>query len=409
MGLSSTALAMGEVGFVGRIASRRTVINFDFPGTGLSVEGPADMSQSAQVSYMEAVARELGEAPIDVYAWGPSAAPAAAFAARCPSAVSKLVLANPCVDFRVMEANSPLVKVLELASADFGLFATTLMSLLGVPLALQTKLHETLLLSTPETVRPQWLRAVSEFNASDDLASIFAPTLVLQARNNPIVSPQHVTSVAGKIPHARLAMVDSAPLGGMLDTTLDTVIDFLDGREDLVQNRPRQHRGSLKVIAFTDIENHSEMMQRLGDPAGRSVLREHERMTKDAIRRYGGTIVKSQGDGFMACFDSAQAALDWAADLQKVFAERPGEPLKIRIGLNAGEPVSEDDDFFGTSVIAAARVAAQARGGQVLLSNVVRELAHGKGFLFSDRGEEILRGLEEPVHLFELNWTHVSN
>ncbi len=74
----------------------------------------------------------------------------------------------------------------------------------------------------------------------------------------------------------------------------------------------------------------------------------------------------------------------------------------MRIGLNAGEPVEEDDDFFGASVIAAARIAAKAEGGQVLVANVVRELVAGKGFLFHDTGQHDLKGLEEPVRLWEL-------
>lgn len=404
LGLSSTTLAMGSVGFVSRLGSRRTVINFDFPGTGLSRPGPVDMSQEAQVSYLEAIARELGGDGIDVYAWGPSAAPAAAFAAHCPALVTRLVLANPCIDFRVTEEHSPLANMLGLAAADFGLFVTTLLSLLGVPPPQQASLREALLRDTPTAVLPQWLRAMSAFNATAALDKIQAPTLVLQARTNLLVSAQHVASIAAGISQAQLAMVESAPLGGMLAEVLDTVVDFLDGRQDPIPKARSQSRGFLKIIAFTDIENHTEMMERLGDREGRSLLRDHERLTMDAIHRYGGSVVKSQGDGFMACFDSAQDALEWAADLQRSFSDRQGEPLKIRIGLNAGEPVSENNDFFGTSVIAAARVAHQARGGEVLVANVVRELASGKGFLFSDRGSMMLKGMEEPVHLFELHW-----
>ena len=404
LGLSSTALAMGDVGFVSRLATRRTVVNFDFPGTGLSRPGPADMSQAAQTVYMEAVARELGDDGVDVYAWGPSAAPAAAFAASAPWLVKRLVLSNPCADFRVAESHSPLVGVLGLAATDFGLYVTTMLSLLGVAPPQQAALRDRLVEATPVPAIPGWLKAVSEFNAMGLLADIEAPTLVVEARTNALVSTQHVASVAAGIPHAQLVSVESAPLGGMLPETLDTIIDFLDGRTD---DRPRPRtpsRGGLKIIAFTDVVNHTEIIQRLGDPAGRAVLREHERLTMDAIHRYGGAVVKSQGDGFMACFDSAQAALEWAADLQRAFTIRPGEPLRVRIGLNAGEPVSDNNDFFGTSVIAAARVAQQARGGEVLVANVVRELASGKGFLFSDRGSALLKGIEEPVHVFELRW-----
>ena len=81
----------------------------------------------------------------------------------------------------------------------------------------------------------------------------------------------------------------------------------------------------------------------------------------------------------------------------------------MRIGLNAGEPIAEADpggrsDLFGTSVQLAARVCAEADAGEILVSNVVRELVAGKGFLFSDRGDHALKGFEDPVRLYEVRW-----
>jgi class 3 adenylate cyclase len=164
------------------------------------------------------------------------------------------------------------------------------------------------------------------------------------------------------------------------------------------------------------------MMQRLGDAKGRAVLREHERITREALKAHGGTEVKTMGDGFMACFPSATGALECGIAMQRAFAEwnadvgaalappqgaassAPTEAIRVRIGLNAGEPIAEDEDLFGTAVILAARIAAKAEGGEMLVANVVRELAAGKGFLFSDRGDVILRGFEDPVRLYEVRW-----
>ena len=82
----------------------------------------------------------------------------------------------------------------------------------------------------------------------------------------------------------------------------------------------------------------------------------------------------------------------------------PEAPIRVRIGLNAGEPVAEEADLFGTTVQLAARVCAQAEPGQILASNVVRELAAGKHFLFSDQGHVALRGFEDPARLYEVRW-----
>jgi class 3 adenylate cyclase len=160
---------------------------------------------------------------------------------------------------------------------------------------------------------------------------------------------------------------------------------------------------AFRTILFSDLEGHTAIMSRLGDAKGRELLREHERLTREALQAHSGTEVKSMGDGFMASFGSAQSALDCARAIQAAFAEPVlGEALKVRIGVNAGEPVADGDDLFGASVIAAARIAARAEGGQVLVANVMRELVAGKGFLFHDTGEHELKGLEEPVRVWEL-------
>jgi adenylate cyclase len=137
------------------------------------------------------------------------------------------------------------------------------------------------------------------------------------------------------------------------------------------------------------------------------VLRQHERIVREALKSHGGSELKTMGDGFMASFSSATRALESSIAMQRAFAahnQSAEEPTLVRVGLNAGEPIAEDEDLFGTAVIEAARIAAAAKGGEILASNVVRELAKGKDFLFADRGEVALRGFDEPVRLYEVRW-----
>ncbi|MEX2247071.1 MAG: adenylate/guanylate cyclase domain-containing protein [Dehalococcoidia bacterium] len=163
---------------------------------------------------------------------------------------------------------------------------------------------------------------------------------------------------------------------------------------------------AVKTVLFTDLEGHTEMMRRLGDARARDVLREHERVTREALGAHGGTEVKTMGDGFMASFGSPQRAIECAIALQRVFAAREihGERLSVRAGINAGEPIAEEDDLFGSCVILASRTAARARGGEILVTDVVRQLAAGKGFVFVDRGDASLKGFEDVVRLFEVRW-----
>ena len=157
----------------------------------------------------------------------------------------------------------------------------------------------------------------------------------------------------------------------------------------------RRHKGS------------TALTQRLGDAKARELLREHERIVREALKSHGGSEVKTMGDGFMASFSSATKALECAIAMQRAFAdhnESVEEPIRVRIGLNAGEPIAEEDDLFGTAVNLAARICAHAEAGQILAPIVVRELAAGKQFMFADLGEAELRGFEDPVRLFEVRW-----
>ena len=117
------------------------------------------------------------------------------------------------------------------------------------------------------------------------------------------------------------------------------------------------------------------------------------------------------GDGFMTSFSSSTRALDCAIAMQRAFAdhnESAEEPILVRIGLNAGEPIAEDDDLYGTAVNLAARIAAHAKGGEILASEAVRQIVAGKKFPFSDRGETTLRGFEDRVHIYQVSWGEES-
>jgi hypothetical protein len=155
------------------------------------------------------------------------------------------------------------------------------------------------------------------------------------------------------------------------------------------------------------VEGSTALTERVGDAKAREVLRAHERIVREALQSHGGSEVKAMGDGFMASFSSATGALECAIAMQKAFAahsEAAAEPIRVRIGLNAGEPITEEKDLFGTAVNMAARIAAKAEGGEILASDVVRQLVAGKGFRFADRGEVALRGFEDPVRLHEVRW-----
>ena len=146
------------------------------------------------------------------------------------------------------------------------------------------------------------------------------------------------------------------------------------------------------------------MRSRLGGDVGRAVVPEPERITRDVFKEHEGIEVKTMGDVFMAAFGSVTKSVECAIALQRGFSEREGDPLSVRVGLNAGEPIEEEGDLFGATVILASRIAAKADGDEILVSDNVRSLSAGKGFSFADRGEFVAKGFEDPVRVYEVRW-----
>jgi class 3 adenylate cyclase len=247
-------------------------------------------------------------------------------------------------------------------------------------------------------------RAAAEIDVTDLLPQIRIPTLVVTdaAFLSGAFAPLS-RRLAAAITHARY--VEATGLAEVIDNFLREG-GLVPARVAPVE--ARHEASDVRTILFTDIVGHTEMMQRLGDAKGRELLREHERITRDVLKSHGGTEVKTMGDGFMASFGSVARAVECAVALQRAFADREGEPLSVRVGLNAGEPIEEDGDLFGATVILASRIASKAQGGEILVSDTVRGLCSGKGFLFVDRGEFVAKGFEEPVHVYEVNWRHTT-
>ncbi len=164
---------------------------------------------------------------------------------------------------------------------------------------------------------------------------------------------------------------------------------------------------AFRTILFTDIEDSTSLTQRLGDAGAMAVLRTHDEVVREALDRHGGSEVKHTGDGVMAAYHSVVDGIGSAIQMQQRLtqvAARSSLPLRVRIGISAGEPVTERDDLFGAAVQLAARLCASAEPGSILVSSAVRDLAHGKGFTFRDRGQLTLKGFDEPIQAFEVDW-----
>ncbi len=168
---------------------------------------------------------------------------------------------------------------------------------------------------------------------------------------------------------------------------------------------------AFRVIMFTDLEGSTQMISALGDDKSMELLRLHNALTRDALRAHSGREIKHTGDGFMTSFTSAVSAVECAIDIQKTMAkhneENPTAVMHLRIGINAGEPVRNDNQLYGAAVNLAARLCAHAKPGSIVVARVVRELSAGKKIPFVDRGKFEPKGFDRPMPLFEVAWNEV--
>jgi class 3 adenylate cyclase len=155
----------------------------------------------------------------------------------------------------------------------------------------------------------------------------------------------------------------------------------------------------LATLLFTDIVGSTELAARLGDRAWRELLGRHDREVRNVLDRHRGREVKTTGDGFLAVFDGAGRAVRAAIDV-RTRARAIG--LEIRAGVHTGEVELARDDLRGVAVHEAARIAAAASGGEILVSSTTHQLASGAGLTFRDRGERELKGLAGPRTLYEV-------
>ena len=241
-------------------------------------------------------------------------------------------------------------------------------------------------------------------DVGDILDEVTVPTLVVHRRDNAAVGISAATALAAGIPHSRLVVLEgesALPQVGDIDEAIAQLESFLaaDSAE-----RDRPDAGTFKTIMFTDLESSAALTQRLGDEAAQEVLHGHNAVVRKSLEDNGGREVKHTGDGIMAAFPSAVRAVEAGLQIQRELAggDLDGTGVRVRIGLNAGEPIAEDDDFFGTAVQLAARVCDRAEPGQVLVSNVVRELCAGKKLTFNHHSDATLKGFDEPVALYEV-------
>jgi pimeloyl-ACP methyl ester carboxylesterase len=389
--------------FYDRLATFRRVITFDKRGTGLSDPVPDAPSLEENVEDLRAVMDAAGSERADVVGVSEGGAMAALFAAVDPERTRSLVLYGTFArvlwapDYPWGVSAELHAQLLELAEARWGdgmgLSAWAPSCADDVRMrAWWARFQRT---AASPGMAHKVLALYPQIDIRAALGTIGVPTLVLHRRDDRMVNVAMGRYLAEHIPGAKLVELDGADhlfWVGDADAILDEIEEFLTG----VRRGPEPDR-VLATVLFTDLVGSTEHAVELGDTRWRYLLESHQAQVRRQLERFRGREIKTTGDGFLATFDGPARAIRCA---QAVVDQSRGLGLETRAGVHTGECELIDDDVGGIAVHIAARVAALAEAGEVLVSSTVRDLVAGSGLTFADRGVHALKGVPDEWRLF---------
>ena len=400
--------------FFEQLATFCRVVVFDKAGVGLSDPVPKVRTLDDRAAEIEAVLDAVGFGKAVLFGMSEGGPAAMVFAATRPQRTRALILHgtfsyNPLVDWDDLDRDPAELRARVLRELGDDYTPSTeqfargqelspaLLSAWGsgaVLKALMPSFRSIRQLGMLErmSASPGMARATVEalfrIDVRPILPTITVPTLVIHAREDPI-PVQWGRYLAAHIPGARYLEVDSTdhvPWLADPDRILTEIEEFLTGGHAA----PSQSHRALRTVLFTDMVASTQHAAATGDERWRAVLQRFGEITAELTKRFGGTVVKSTGDGYLATFDGPTQAIRCAEALH-TDAETLG--IEIRVGIHTGECELLDNDIAGIAVHIAARILGQAGTGDILVSRTVRDLVVGSGTGFEDRGSVELRGV----------------
>ena len=386
--------------FFHRLASFSRLIIFDKRGTGLSDRVSVNELPTLEqrMDDVRAVMDAVGSERAALFGFSEGGPMSVLFAATYPERTSALLLYGSFA--RLMEVQisaDQLQPFLDAAERSWGQGMATGMfapSRVDDPQFKQLwARHERLGGSPGDAVA--LFRMNMEIDVRHVLPTIRVPTLVLHRTGDQVVPVNQGRYVADHIPGAKyveLPGIDHMPFLGDADAILDELQEFLTG----VRPAPEPDR-VLATVVFTDIVGSTELTADMGDRRWTELLEGYYALARNELERFRGREIKTMGDGLLAAFDGPARAIRCACAMRES-ARHIG--IDTRAGLHTGECETMGEDIAGIAVDIGARVAAEAAGGEVLVSSTVKDLVAGSGLEFEERGSHRLKGVPDEWRLF---------
>ena len=386
--------------FFSRLASFSRLILFDKRGTGLSDRFGEVASLEERMDDVRAVMDAVGSERAALFGISEGGAMSMLFAATYPERTRALVLYGTYGHFPLWVLPPDRFKAfMEVLEREWGTGATA-------RFFAPSKADD-------ESFRRSWARferlgaspsaVLALFRMNNDIdirhvaPAIRVPTLILHRTGDTRVSVEAGRFLGSTIPGAKyveLPGIDHVLWVGDVDRIADEMEEYLTGsRSEVEPDRV------LATVLFTDIVGSTKKASELGDRRWQSLLGQHDQILRAQIEKFRGREVKALGDGFLATFDGPARAVRCATNM--IESVRPLD-LQVRSGVHTGEVEVKGDDITGIAVHIAARIAALASGGQVLVSSTVRDLVAGSNIRFVEQGAHALKGIPEALRLFSV-------
>jgi pimeloyl-ACP methyl ester carboxylesterase len=389
--------------FLDRLGSFARLIRFDKRGTGLS-DRPGYMPDlETRMSDVRAVMDAVGSKRAALFGYSEGGPMCVLFAATYPERTAGLVLYGTYAK-RLRSADYPWAPTEEERRAyaeeierDWAFEA----DMRRMCPSADKAMAEWWAARARAAASPGAARTLIEMNSQIDvreiLPAIRAPTLVLHRTSDPDSRVEEGRYIALRVPGAKLVELAGSDHVPWIDAdqVVDEIQEFLTG----VRPPPEQDR-VLATILVTDLVASTETATRMGDKAWADLLATHHHTVRRELARFSGEEIDTAGDGFLAIFDGPARAIRCALAIEKILA---GLDLSVRAGIHTGEIERRDRDIRGIAVHVAARVAAEAGAGEVLVTMTTRDLVAGSGLSFVDRGEKVLKGIDESRRLFAVS------
>ena len=402
--------------FMQALAKKVSVVFYDKHGCGQSDREREAFSLESELLDLETIVNHIGMDTFNLFGSSMSGPLAILYANRHPERIIRLILYGTYADGSILGKREVQSAMISLVRASRGFGSRTLADIFvpgGTGEELQSIASYQVLSSSPE-ITAKLLELCYSMNVTAELSKIKSPTLILHREGDKAIPISHGRRLSSEIPGSNFRILTGSahpPWYGNSNELIDEILDFLgegktSGEIENIETPAIEDSEIVEqaTIVFTDIVSSTDQVTQIGDAAARDLFLKHDSIVRNQLDKYGGKELQNLGDGFMLSFASATAAIKCASKIQQQVSEHL-PTIQVRIGINTGEVVRREAEHpFGQAVVIASRIVSKCKGGQLLISDVTKQLTAGSGFSTIQRGSFQPKGFNDSIKLFEVLW-----